>query len=184
MLEEIKPQECKALHSVSISMAYRRQTVASSQEKEVKFLPGAFKDQFPPCYKNYLKSSLWSRFQDTQFAQQEASAQGNGACGPHLVLQVTTLQPSSPRTHLQLLQGLRESPSISPETKVQKNTMQDGLILRLHSTAKGEWEVKFSSLLLQHIRGPGSDKMWLMAFLSGSPTSYQWTHYSNNSKVK
>lgn len=122
MLEEIKPQECKALHSVSIFIAYRRQTVASSQEKEVKFWPGAFEDPFPPCYKNYLTSSLWSRFQDTHFSQQNASAQENGSCGPHLVLQVTTLQSASTRTHLKLLQDLRESPSTSPENQGSKNT--------------------------------------------------------------
>lgn len=48
--------------------------MASSQEEEKKFLPGAFKDQFLSCYKNYVKSSLCSRFQDTHFAQQDGSA--------------------------------------------------------------------------------------------------------------
>lgn len=74
MLEEIKTKEYEALHSVSIFIAYRRQTMASSQEEEKKFLPGAFKDQFLSCYKNYVKSSLCSRFQDTHFAQQDGSA--------------------------------------------------------------------------------------------------------------
>jgi len=58
-------------------------------------------------------------------------------------------QPA-PRTHFKLPQQLRESPSISPEHQVsKKHRMQDGLVFRLRSPAKGDRQVKFFLCLIK-----------------------------------